>query len=165
VPPDGWPTFCKLSAFAKKGSTWDGAGEHLGLTRNTARKLLAGVRERYVFNPLRCEGWATCLRLTKDRPQVDPPVPQDRYAIGESKEMIEKNRCTTSIVELPRHLAMLMGVKNWVKRATNIRHVFYNLYGNTAELAYILWTRPGLWDKPLAEITFLFTRSQFATYF
>jgi len=56
----------------------------------------------------------------------------------------------------PRHISMIMGVINWIKRVINVRHIFYNVYRNTAELAYILWARPELWDTPLAEIGFMF---------
>ena len=56
----------------------------------------------------------------------------------------------------PRHLAMIMGVISWIKRMANNRHMFYNLHRNIAELAYVLWARPELWDTPLPELSFMF---------
>jgi hypothetical protein len=52
---------------------------------------------------------------------------------------------------------MLLGVANWIKRILNIRHINFNQYRNTAELAYVLWLMPELWDVPITPVTFMFT--------
>ena len=57
----------------------------------------------------------------------------------------------------PRHLAMLMGVASWIKRVINIRHTNFNQYRNMAELAYVLWLMPEMWDVPIAPVAFMFT--------
>ena len=56
----------------------------------------------------------------------------------------------------PRHLAMLFGTINWIRRVCNIKNVEFNMTRNTADLAYACWARPDLWDKPLEPIAFLF---------
>lgn len=56
----------------------------------------------------------------------------------------------------PRHLAMLTGLLGWIRRVCNIRNTDFNTSRNLAELAYALWERPDLWDKPLQKIAFMF---------
>ena len=63
----------------------------------------------------------------------------------------------------PRHLAMLQGTMGWIRRVCNIRHTDFNTARNTAELAYALWIRSDLWDKPLEKVAFMF-QDIFETY-